>query len=194
MPSLPDHPAVVLRVDEPLAVRLPSPRAGQTLHSLTGKGTRLPVWDRDREAYLLPRHHAESVVLGLATHYGAVTVWQYGDAAVICAGSCQSAQSSVLACECSCTGAGHGLERRPLPGDVAAARTSEQAARPGIAGAFSHPGFTAEEAAQARAAREEERHAQLLRAIEDAATDVNLDVELLLRKYVRDAEPYDDLP
>ncbi len=48
-----------------------------------------------------------------------------------------------------------------------------------------------------REARAEERHAQLLRAIDEAATGVSLDAELLLRRYVRDSlvdEPYDDLP
>lgn len=143
-------PAVVLRVkDTDMAVRIPYGRHRHPhlfLHDLTGKGSHHPVWDDTRAAWLLPRRHAETVLLGLARRFHEVTVYQYGDPAVLCRSSCQNAQSSVPACECSCAGAGHGIERRPTTRDAAMARTGTiLGARVGVAAAFVAPGFDVQE-------------------------------------------------
>lgn len=146
------RPAVVLRAHEAkMAVRIPyrlHKYPELVLHDLTGHGTARPIWDEDRAAWLLPRRHAEIVILGLAQRFREVSVFQYGDPAVLCRRSCQSAQSSVTACECSCAGAGHGLERRPNSEEAASARTGTiLGARVGVAAAFVVPGYRVEETA-----------------------------------------------
>jgi len=117
-----NNPTVVLRIDGPMAIRIPRDRhrwPHLLLHDLTGPGTRHPHWDTERAAWLLPRSQDENVILGLADRLGEVTVFQYVDPEVPCGSSCQGAQSPTMACTCACAGRGHGLGHPPAAGDDA---------------------------------------------------------------------------